>query len=156
MYRVTARIDALEATVRAYRTVLVAFSGGVDSTLVAHVANRTLGAAALIVLARTETIADEDVELAREIAARQRFNYLEIAYRELDVPNYAANPIDRCYYCRDASSNGWRRSPPSVRSTRSSTARTWTTSATIAPAGGRLGNMACDRRLPRPVSPKWT
>ena len=102
MYRTTARIDALENLVAACDKVLVAFSGGVDSTLVAHAANRVLGSAALIVLARTETIVDEDVELARSIAASQHFNYLEVAYLELDIPEYAANPVNRCYYCKDA------------------------------------------------------
>ena len=102
MYRLTGRIDALGDLIAACDTALVAFSGGVDSTLVAHVANRALGAAALIVLARTETIVDEDVELARSIAASQHFNYLEIGYRELDIPEYAANPVNRCYYCKDA------------------------------------------------------
>lgn len=102
MYRITGRIDALEELVGGCGTVLVAFSGGVDSTLVAHMANRTLGAAALIVLARTETIVEEDVELARSIAGRQHFNYLEIVYRELEIPAYAANPVDRCYYCKGA------------------------------------------------------
>ena len=102
MYRLTGRIDALEDLTAACEKVLVAYSGGVDSTLVAHVANRVLGAAALIVLARTETIVDEDVDLARSIASSQHFNYLEVSYRELDIPEYAANPLNRCYYCKDA------------------------------------------------------
>jgi pyridinium-3,5-biscarboxylic acid mononucleotide sulfurtransferase len=102
MYRLTARIDALEDIVAGCGKVLVAFSGGVDSTLVADVSNRVLGGEALIVLARTETIIAEDILLARSIAGRHDFNYLELEYSELEIPEYAANPYNRCYYCKDA------------------------------------------------------
>jgi pyridinium-3,5-biscarboxylic acid mononucleotide sulfurtransferase len=102
MYRLTARIDALEDLVGTCRRVIVAFSGGVDSTLVAHVSDRVLGSDALIVLARTETIVEEDVELARSIASRRSYNYLEVSYSELEIAEYAANPSNRCYYCKDA------------------------------------------------------
>jgi uncharacterized protein len=98
----TARIDRLEALVAECESVAVAFSGGVDSTLVAHVSNRVLGANALIVLARTETIVTEDIELARAIAARHGFNFIEVSYSELEIGQYAANPVNRCYYCKGA------------------------------------------------------
>jgi uncharacterized protein len=99
---VTARIEALEALVAQCERVVVAFSGGVDSTLVAHVSNRMLGGNALIVLARTETIVTEDIELARVIAARHTFNFIEVSYNELEIEQYAANPINRCYFCKSA------------------------------------------------------
>ena len=99
---VTARIDRRRALVADCARVAVAFSGGVDSTLVAHVSNRALGGNALIVLARTETIVTEDIELARVIAARHAFNFIEVSYSELAIEQYAANPINRCYYCKGA------------------------------------------------------
>jgi pyridinium-3,5-biscarboxylic acid mononucleotide sulfurtransferase len=99
---VVARIDALEALVSGCGKVAVAFSGGVDSTVVAFVANRVLGHDALIVLARTETIVDEDVELAHSLAVQHGFNLLEVAYSELAIDQYAANPVNRCYYCKGA------------------------------------------------------
>lgn len=99
---VTARIDRVEALVAQCERVVVAFSGGVDSTLVAHVSNRVLGGNALIVLARTETIVTEDIELARAIAARHDFNFIEVSYNELDIEQYAANPLNRCYFCKGA------------------------------------------------------
>lgn len=102
MYRLTARIDALEDLVAGCDTVLVAFSGGVDSSLVAHVAHRILDTDAVIALALTETIATEDVELARAMAAAHNFNYVEVSYSELAIPEYAANPTNRCYYCKGA------------------------------------------------------
>ena len=68
MYRLTARIDALEDLVAGCDSVLVAVSGELGSALVAHVASRTLGPAALIVPVRTETIGSEDVERLWSIA----------------------------------------------------------------------------------------
>ncbi len=94
------KIEQLENTIRAFGRVIVGFSAGVDSSLIAFVANKVLGREALIVLARTETIISEDVELARSLAEKYKFNYEEIEYKELDIENYASNPINRCYYCK--------------------------------------------------------
>jgi len=94
------KIELLENTIRNYGRVIIGFSAGVDSTLIAFAANKVLGKEALIVLARTETIINEDVELARSLAEKYKFNYEEIEYNELEIENYAANPINRCYYCK--------------------------------------------------------
>jgi uncharacterized protein len=96
----TEKLQQLENIIRTYERVVVGYSGGVDSTLVACVAHRVLGTDALIVLARTETIIQEDVELARRIALDHGFNYREITYNELEIEQYAANPVNRCYYCK--------------------------------------------------------
>jgi pyridinium-3,5-biscarboxylic acid mononucleotide sulfurtransferase len=96
----TEKLKQLEEIIRRYGRVIVGYSGGVDSTLVAFVANRVLGTNASIILARMETITLDDVELARQIALDYRFNYREIAYNELEIEQYAANPINRCYFCR--------------------------------------------------------
>jgi pyridinium-3,5-biscarboxylic acid mononucleotide sulfurtransferase len=94
------KTEQLEALIQSWGKVIVGYSGGVDSTLVAFVANKVLGKNALIVLATTETITAEDVELARRIAKMRRFNFREIAYNELDIKNYATNPVNRCYFCK--------------------------------------------------------
>jgi pyridinium-3,5-biscarboxylic acid mononucleotide sulfurtransferase len=99
---VTDRIATLEGLVAACGNAVVAFSGGVDSTLVAYVANRVLRENALIVLAVTETIVDEDIQLARSLAVRHDFNFLEVTYSELEIEQYAANPANRCYFCKGA------------------------------------------------------
>jgi len=94
------KTEQLEALIQSWGKVIVGYSGGVDSTLVAFVANKTLGKNALIVLATTDTITVEDVDLARTIAETHHFNFREIAYNELEIKNYAANPINRCYFCK--------------------------------------------------------
>jgi len=96
----TEKLQHLENIIRKYGRVIVGYSGGVDSTLVAFVANRMLGSNALIILARTETITQDDVELARRIALEHQFNYREITYNELEIEQYAANPVNRCYFCK--------------------------------------------------------
>jgi pyridinium-3,5-biscarboxylic acid mononucleotide sulfurtransferase len=93
-------MEQLEALIQSWGKVIVGYSGGVDSTLVAFVANKVLGRNALIVLATTETITLEDVALAREIAKTHHFHFREIAYNELEIKSYAENPVNRCYFCK--------------------------------------------------------
>lgn len=94
------KIENLENFIRSLEKVIVGFSGGVDSTLVSFIANKALGKNALIVLAKTETILQEDIDLARLISKKFNFNYMEIKYNELDIENYASNPVNRCYFCK--------------------------------------------------------
>jgi uncharacterized protein len=94
------KIQNLETIIAGYRRVIIGFSAGVDSTLVSFVSNKVLGKEALIVLAKTETITREDVELGRSLAATYGFNFREIAYNELEIENYASNPVNRCYFCK--------------------------------------------------------
>jgi len=94
------KLQQLENIIHWYGRVIIGYSGGVDSTLVSFVANRVIGTNALIILARMETITQDDVELARHIAHEYNFNYREITYNELEIEQYAANPVNRCYFCR--------------------------------------------------------
>jgi uncharacterized protein len=94
------KIQNLQAIIQKLGKVIVGYSGGVDSTVVAFAANKALGKNALIVLGITETITNEDIELARSIAAKNNFNFREVEYKELDIENYAANPVNRCYFCK--------------------------------------------------------
>jgi len=94
------KIARLEDLLRSYKSAIVGFSSGVDSSLVSYMANKTLSTNAIIVLARTETITREDVELAHQLARQFGFRYREISYNELDIPEYAANPVNRCYFCK--------------------------------------------------------
>ncbi len=94
------KVHNLETIVAGYRKVIIGFSAGVDSTLVSFVSNRVLRDQALIVLARTETITREDIDLGRSLASTYGFNFREIEYNELEIENYASNPVNRCYFCK--------------------------------------------------------
>ena len=95
-----ADLDRLLAHLDAFKSVLVAFSGGADSTLVAWAAHAALGDRALAVTARSESLAPSEAESARELARRVGIAHEEIAYSELAVPGYAENPPERCYLCK--------------------------------------------------------
>ncbi len=94
------KIHQLEALIQSWGNVIIGYSGGVDSTVVAYAANKVLRSNAVIVLGITETITSENIELARSIAAKNQFNFREVEYKELDIQNYAANPVNRCYFCK--------------------------------------------------------
>lgn len=79
---------------------LIAYSGGVDSTLVAKIAVDVLGDRALAVTAVSPSLLPEDLEDARVQAATIGIQHEEVATHELDNPNYAANPVNRCYFCK--------------------------------------------------------
>jgi pyridinium-3,5-biscarboxylic acid mononucleotide sulfurtransferase len=92
--------EKLADTLRSYGRVVVAFSGGIDSTVVAQAAYEALGDAAIAVTAVSESLAsgelEEAVELARRIGIRHRVVHTE----EFADPNYLRNQPDRCYFCK--------------------------------------------------------
>jgi pyridinium-3,5-biscarboxylic acid mononucleotide sulfurtransferase len=94
------KLDAMRAALRAHGSVLVAFSGGVDSTFVLKVAVETLGERALALTALSASVAPEEEREARELAARLGARHLVVNGNELSNPHYAANPTNRCYFCK--------------------------------------------------------
>jgi uncharacterized protein len=92
----------LEGYIARHGSAVIGFSAGVDSSVVAAAAHAALGDRALAVTAVTETITGEDLELASGITASIGMRHETITYNELDIPNYAANPANRCYFCKDA------------------------------------------------------
>lgn len=92
--------DAIEQDLAAGGPVLVAFSGGVDSAVVAALAQRALGARALAVTAAAETLSGIELDQARSLAAEIGIAHEVVTYSELDDAEYVANPAWRCYVCQ--------------------------------------------------------
>jgi pyridinium-3,5-biscarboxylic acid mononucleotide sulfurtransferase len=81
-------------------SVVVAFSGGVDSAFLAAVANDVLGDRALCVTADSPSYPSHHRDLALRIARDRRLRHEFIATSEMSSPDYTANPSNRCYYCK--------------------------------------------------------
>ena len=79
---------------------LIAYSGGIDSTLVAKVAYDVLGDRALAVTAKSPSLLPEELEDAIEQANSIGIAHQIVETHEMDNPNYSSNPINRCYFCK--------------------------------------------------------
>jgi len=95
------RLRELEDIVAPRGSALVAFSGGVDSSLALAVAARALPAGSVLaVTSNNETYLPSELDLARDFATSLGVEHLVVNTRELDDPNYASNPTNRCYFCK--------------------------------------------------------
>ncbi|QDV39019.1 ATP-dependent sacrificial sulfur transferase LarE [Tautonia plasticadhaerens] len=96
----TAKRDRLIAALRGYGRVAVAFSGGIDSTVVAQAAQLAIGEDAIAITAVSDSLAEGELEEAEELAKQIGIRHRVIRTGEFADPNYLRNNPDRCYFCK--------------------------------------------------------
>ena len=96
-----AKLEGLRELLRAAEGVLVAFSGGVDSTFLLKVAHLELGDRAVALTASSPTAPPGELEAATELAKLIGCRHITVNSHELDNPSFVNNPVNRCYFCKD-------------------------------------------------------
>ena len=94
------RIKQIVGYFAEYNSVLIAFSGGVDSSTLAALAFQALGDKAIAVTADSQTLPRAELELSKQTAVSIRIRHIITPYNELEEPGFADNPVDRCYHCK--------------------------------------------------------
>lgn len=94
------KLEQLKTLFSEMEQALIAYSGGVDSTLVAKIAFDLLGDRALAITAQSPSLLPEELEDARLQAAVIGIKHEVVQTHEMENPNYTSNPVNRCYFCK--------------------------------------------------------
>jgi uncharacterized protein len=94
------KLARLQSIFKEMDRALIAYSGGIDSTLVAKIAYDVLGEKALAITAVSPSLLPEELDEAQQQAQIIGINHEMIVTEEMDNPNYTSNPINRCYFCK--------------------------------------------------------
>lgn len=97
----TSKEAELRSVVRGLGSVVLGLSGGVDSSLLAAVCRGELGDRALAVIARSRSLPRRELDAARQVAGAIGIDHVVVDTAEVADPRYAANPRNRCYFCKD-------------------------------------------------------
>ena len=94
------KLERLKNLLAEMKQALIAYSGGVDSALVAKIAYDVLGDRALAITAVSPSLLPEELEAAKLQAAYIGINHELVETKEMENPNYTSNPVNRCYFCK--------------------------------------------------------
>jgi len=94
------KLVILKARLNEFKSATIAFSGGVDSTFLARIAKDAYGNKLLLITATSSTYPFYELEEAKSLASLLGIEHRIIVSEEIEIPGYADNPPDRCYYCK--------------------------------------------------------
>jgi uncharacterized protein len=94
------KLTRLKENLTKYKSAVIAFSGGVDSTFLARVAKDAYGDKLMLITATSSTYPFYELDEAKSLASLLGISHKIIVSEEIDIPGYADNPPDRCYYCK--------------------------------------------------------
>ncbi len=96
------KITTLKAILESKRAMLIAFSGGVDSSFLLAVASEVLSGNVVALMTISSSTPPQDAKQATQLARKLGVELLSIQHNELAIPEYTANPVNRCYFCKNS------------------------------------------------------
>ncbi len=94
------KIAQVQQLIKSLKPVVVGYSGGVDSALIAKLATMEIGKEALIVISNSPSLPEREFNQAVSLAKKHSFHLKVIHTKEMEVDNYKKNPLNRCYFCK--------------------------------------------------------